>query len=611
MWRSVLSMALALAAAFASPALGAEKTLPDAPLVTDPAAIGREPGRAGGTLRILLPKDKDIRLVSVWGYARLVGYAEDLSLRPDILLSVGNEANTVFTLRLRPGHRWSDGAPFTSEDFRYWWEDVANNPELSPSGPPAELLIDGEKPVVTFPDAATVVYRFTRPNPRFLPALAQARELFLYRPAHYLKRFHLKYGDAAEIARLVAEAKVSSWAALHNRMDTKDDNSDAAIPTLQAWAVEAGGGPVYRFVRNRYFHRVDAAGVQLPYLDAIEARIVEPGLIAVKAAAGDSDLQARGLGFADAAALKAAEERGGFKTLLWPVAKGSQVALYPNLTVKDPVWRALNRDVRFRRALSLAIDRDDLNQTLYFGLGTPAGNTAIAASPLYSEARAASGAVFDPAGANRLLDEIGLTEREADGIRRLPDGRRLEIVVETSGESAEETQTLELIAPHWKAAGVGLVVRPYERSALRNRAYAGESVMVVWSGFDNGVPGPASPPDEVAPLRQDSFSWPAWGQFQQTAGKAGEAPDLEEARRLLDFARAWETAPDDTARGAAWTEMLDLHAAQMFSIGTVSGVMQPVVVSGALRNVPETGIYGWDPGAQFGLHRPDLFWLDR
>ena len=381
--------------------------------------------------------------------------------------------------------------------------------------------------------------------------------------------------------------------------------------SLQPFLIEPGGGPLYRFRRNPYFHRLDPYGMQLPYIDAIEATVVEPGLIGAKTAAGDSDLQARGLSFADTAALKAARGSGGFRVLLWPVTKGSQVALYPNLTTLDAAWRALLRDRRFRQALSAAIDRDDINNTLFFSLATPGNNTALKESPLYSAERTTREAVFDIAKANALLDEMGLTQRDGSGLRLMPDGRKLEIVVETSGESAEESQVLQLIAPTWRQAGIGLVVRPYERDVLRNRAYAGESVMTVWSGLDNGVPNPSSEPDEIAPVRQETLSWPRWGQFVATKGKSGEAADTPEARRLLELYAAWTATTDDAERTRIWTEMLDINAAEQFSIGTVSGVLQPVVVSNALRNVPETGVFGWDPGAQFGIYRIDAFWLDR
>lgn len=601
-----------LAADVASGALPpAARRVPDEPLVGGFETLGRTTGKSGGTLRILLPKDKDVRLLNVWGYARLVGYDENLQIRPDILKAIDVTDGRIFTLHLRKGHKWSDGAPFTSEDFRYYWDDIANNPALTPAGVPQELTVDGQPPKVTIVDETTVVYEWPSPNPRFLGMLAQARDLFIYRPAHYLKRFHEEYGDPADIADLVAKAKVKGWAALHNRRDSMYDNDNPDMPTLQPFVVEAGGGPVFRFRRNPYFHRVDPYGMQLPYVDAVSATIVEPGLIAAKTAAGDSDLQARGISFSDATALKAAEGTGGFRVLLWPVTKGSQVALYPDLTVNDPAWRALLRDRRFRLALSAAIDRDDINQTLFYGLATPGNNTALQQSPLYAPERVARNAVFDLAKANALLDEMGLTQRNARGIRLRPDGTPIEIIVETSGESAEESAVLQLIAPTWRKAGIGLIVRPYERSVLRNRAYAGESVMTVWSGFENGVPTPAATPDELAPVLQPSLQWPRWGQYVQTKGAAGEPADMLEARKLLELYAEWNATSDDAERARIWTEMLDIHADEQFTIGTVSGVLQPVIVSNAVRNVPVDGVFGWDPGAQFGIYRLDAVWLDR
>jgi peptide/nickel transport system substrate-binding protein len=152
-----------------------------------PAVADVEPvGRLGGELRTLVSGTRDTRLLVVYGYARLVGYDRDLNLVPDILETIEVEDGRMFTMRLRTGHLWSDGAPFTSEDFRYWWEDVANNDQLSPTGPPRELLIDGEPPIVEVIDERTVRSAWSKPNPFFLPALAVARPLFIYQPAHYL-----------------------------------------------------------------------------------------------------------------------------------------------------------------------------------------------------------------------------------------------------------------------------------------------------------------------------------------------------------------------------------------------------------------------------------------
>ena len=163
--------------------------LPARPLVVGESE-GRSLGKQGGDLHMLIGRAKDTRLLVVYGYARLVCYDEKLNLVADIAERVEVEDGKIFTFTLRKGHRWSDGAPFTTEDMRYFWEDVANNAELSPSGPSTVLLVDGEPPKVEVIDELTFRYSWSKPNPYFLPALAGASPLFIYRPAHYLKQVH-------------------------------------------------------------------------------------------------------------------------------------------------------------------------------------------------------------------------------------------------------------------------------------------------------------------------------------------------------------------------------------------------------------------------------------
>ncbi|HEX5690547.1 MAG TPA: ABC transporter substrate-binding protein, partial [Roseiflexaceae bacterium] len=490
------------------------------------------------------------------------------------------------TLKLRAGHKWSDGQPFTSGDFKYFWEDIATNKELNPGGPPVEMLNGGEAPKVEIVDAVTVRYSWSKPNARFLASLAQAREPYIYRPAHYLKQFHTKYANAAELAKQVAAGKARSWAELHNRRDAIDDNDNPAMPTLQPW-VATTAMPATRFVfkRNPFFHRVDTTGQQLPYADAIEVAITDSGLVAAKTAAGDADLQARGLSLADITVLKANEGKGKYKVLTWPIAKGSQVALYPNLNANDAGWRKLMRDARFRHALALGINRSDINKALYFGMAAEGNNAVLKASPLFKPEYLTANAGFDPKAANALLDQIGLTQRGADGVRLMADKRPLELIVETAGESKDENDVLQLIGQHYKAIGIKLVLKPSDRTIMRSRAYAGEAVMTVWSGWDTGIPTADLSPAELAPTRQDTLIWPKWGNHFETRGRSGEAPDLPAAQELLKLDAAWNAATTAAERKAAWERMLAIHAEQQFIIGTVSGVMQPIVVNAKLRNV--------------------------
>ncbi len=575
-------------------------------------ALPDGPGRPGGELKMLIGRSKDTRLLSVYGYARLVGYDANLELVPDILTRVEVRDGRDFIFTLRKGHRWSDGEPFTSADFRFYWDHVANNEALSPTGPPRVLLVDGEPPEVETPNEVTVRYTWSKPNPFFLIALAGARPLFIHQPAHYLKQFHGDFAEEEALAAKLKASKARNWAALYRRNARQYRFNNPDLPTLQPW-VNTTAPPSQRFVavRNPFYHRVDQKGQQLPYIDKVILQVAGGALIPAKTGSGDSDLQARGLSFSDYTFLKAAEKRSGYHVHLWRTVRGSAVALYPNLNVNDPVWREVVRDVRFRRALSLATDRHELNQVIYFGLGLEGNQSILPGSALYKPNYRGSYAEFDPDKANALLDEMGLTERNGDGLRLLPDGRPMEIVVETAGENTEEVDLLELIHDSWLQVGIKLYSRPSQREMLRNRVFAGETLITMWFGYENAVPSAQMSPEEFAPIHQHSYHWPKWGQYHETSGKAGEPVDMAEPKELMALYDQWRNARSRAEQEAVWHKMLKIHAEQVYTIGLVAQIPQPVVVSDQLRNVPEEALFNWDPGAQFGIYRPDTFWLDQ
>ncbi|MEM7270931.1 MAG: ABC transporter substrate-binding protein [Pseudomonadota bacterium] len=286
--------------------------IPEEPLIVDMEGRGRTVGQYGGEIRMLIGRAKDVRYMVVYGYARLVGYDENFELRPDILRDVEVEEGRKFTLHLRKGHKWSDGAPFTAEDFRYWWEDVANNAELAPGGPPELMLVGGEAPVFEVLNETTVRYTWNAPNPRFLPALAAARPPFIYRPAHFMKEYHVDFAEPEALKKRIRRRKARGWAPLHNKYDNmyKYDNPD--LPTLQPWLnTTKKNNSRYLLSRNPFYHRIDAAGQQLPYVDEVELTVAAGGLIPAKVNRGETDLQVRGLSFSDAPVLKKGEFEGG------------------------------------------------------------------------------------------------------------------------------------------------------------------------------------------------------------------------------------------------------------------------------------------------------------
>jgi peptide/nickel transport system substrate-binding protein len=584
--------------------------LPENPRVIELAASGRKLGRYGGDLNLLMGKTRDIRQMVVYGYARLVGYNQDLELVPDILESYEDVDSKVFTFHLRKGHKWSDGHPFTTEDFRYFWEDVANDEKLSPFGPSNTMLVDDEPPQVEIIDEYTVRYSWSKPNPFFLTALAGARPMFIYEPAHYMKQFHAKYVPAEDLKAKVKKAGTRNWAGMHVRMARMYKMTNPDLPTLHPWyGTVSPPSDRYVFVRNPYFHRVDEQGNQLPYIDRAIVNISSVSLVAAKTGAGDSDLQARYLTFDDYTFLKEGEQRNEYTVRLWRSAKGSQIALVPSLNTSNEVWSGLLQDVRLRRALSLAVDRDEINQVIYFGLVNASNNTVLPESPLFKPEYQTSWAQFDLDKANALLDEMGLDKRNSKGLRLLANGKPMEIIVQSSGESTEETDVLELVTDSWKKIGIALFTRPSQREVFRNRIFAGDSIMAVWSGLYNAIPTAGMSPAELAPTTQQQLHWPQWGKYYESGEQSGKPATLEPVIRLAELNDQWVISKSKEEREKIWHEMLAIHADQTFVIGTVNGVPQPVVVSNRLQNVPEQGLYNWEPGSYFGIYQPDTFWL--
>ncbi len=583
--------------------------IPRQPRMVPLAAMGRQPGKNGGTARILIGSAKDIRLMTICGYARLVGYTPSLSFVADILESFENVDNTSFTFHIRNGHRWSDGHMVTSEDFRYCWEDVILDDDLRKGGLPRELLVNGKPPRFEVIDQHTVRFSWDGPNPDFLPRIAAPQPLVLMMPAHYMRNFHEKYQEPNRLAGLMKEQRVKTWVDLHIKMSRSYRPENPELPTLDPWR-NTTRLPAEQFVfeRNPFFHRIDEHGLQLPYLDKIILNVSSATIIAAKACTGESDLQPTGVDFSDYTYLKDAEKRYPVRVSLWKSTRGSKVALLPNLNYGDELWRGILRDARFRRALSLAIDRDEINKVAFYGLAVPSADTILPDSPLFKPEYAAAYSNHDADAANALLDEMGLTQRDSDGIRLLSDGRIAQIVVETAGESTLETDVLELVTDHWRKIGISLFVRTSQRDVFRSRTMGGQIMMTMWPGLENGVPTADMNPGQLAPTTDDQLQWPVWGMHYLSNGKKGQAPDVAEAATLTTLLRDWYKAGTHAERSAIWGKMLAIYTDQVFSIGIVNQTLQPILRSGRLRNVPDKGLYGFDPTAFLGVYMPDTFW---
>ena len=592
---------------------GVEHRLPARPSVVPLAGDGLAPGRHGGELRLLMGRSKDVRLMVVYGYARLVGYDRDYRLAPDLLEGVEVEEERIFTLRLRPGHRWSDGRPFTSEDFRYYWEDIATNETLAPFGPPRAFLADGEPPRFEVLDARTVRYTWPRPNPFFLPALAGARPEPLYAPAHYLKAFHDRYTHVDDLEKRARKEGKRNWAAVHTSRFRPYKNTNPDLPTLQPWVnTTAPPSQRYVFARNPWYHRVDTNGRQLPYIDRVVVNISDGKLVPAKTGAGESDLQARHLTFNDYTFLK--REREAQREA------GAAVGDHPRRA-----RRALPEPQRRGRRLARAAARRAVPPGALARHRPPRdqpGDLLRARHRRQRHRARAESAVRG--GVPHALGQVRSRRRQRAARRdRAPRARRRRASGSwrTAGRwrSSSRPRARTPSRPtcwSWWAGPGGRPASSCSPSRCSARcsgtaSSSGQTVVSVWSGLENGLPLPDMSPRDLAPTRQDQYQWPRMGAVLRDRGRVRRGPGAQpRPAELADLSRNWLSAPNTGARRAIWERMLEIRADSVFSIGIVSGVPQPVVVDARLRNVPEKGIYNWDPGAHFGIYRPDTFWFE-
>ena len=283
------------------------------------------------------------------GYARLVGYDAQLQAGARHPRELRRPGRTIFTFHLRKGHEWSDGTPFTTEDFRFTGRTSPTTRISRRPGPPRDAGQTASRRRSRSSTRPTIRYTWSKPNADFLPALALPIRSVHLPAREYLKQFHRNMPTRTSSRQLVKEARSRNWAALHNRMDNQDRNDNPKLPTLDPWVLTTKP-PADRFVfeRNPYYYRVDPQGHQLPYIDKVDRRHRR---FQADPAQGGRGRDRRCRRRSPLRRLHLPEGRreatASYWVLLWTTAAARNFALYPNLNVNDPVWR----DADPRRAL--------------------------------------------------------------------------------------------------------------------------------------------------------------------------------------------------------------------------------------------------------------------
>jgi len=537
------------------------------------------------------------------------------ALAKDWKLSDDGKTTTIY---LRKGAKWSDGTPFTADDFMFWFEDVYSNTDLVPT-PFTEMLVNGKPGVMKKVDDYTVAFEFPEPNYYFPYTLAGSTAIGAgfatrgafgtygggYAPGHYLKQYLPKYSSVDELNAKAKAAGFDDWKAYFKNRYSWCLNPE--VPVMTPWKTTSPiNTPTWGMERNPYFWAVDTEGNQLPYIDKITMTLAENlQVLNLRAVAGEYDIQERHIRLDNLPVLLENQEKGDYTIHLDPALNGADVNLHMGNAYKgDAEIAKWIRNKDFRHALSLGIDRDQLNETFWLGVGTP-GSNAPAESTLYSpgpEYRKLW-CTYDPDQANQILDKIGLTKKGGEGFRvRTDNGERLRLeMITVGGQFVPYTQVGEMITQQWKKIGIDAQVKEMERNQAFGTTANSEHQMITWANDGSEMlflfPRHALPVDPA-----ECHMGMAFAKWFASGGTQGEKPDDPEMLRAFEMFRTYPTLKeaDQIKLGQ---ELWKIITEQQWSIGTVGqspAFMGVRVVKNNMGNVPERQInaqHGRTPGA--------------
>ncbi|MFN8524571.1 MAG: ABC transporter substrate-binding protein [Chloroflexota bacterium] len=550
------------------------------PLVIKPL---REIGKYGGTLRrgFTGPGDK-YNGYRLCGVDNLLYWDHTCTkLVPNIARAFElQDGGRTLIVQLRRGMRWSDGQPFTADDFTFWFEDLYQNKDLVPT-PSVQMTINGKPVKIEKVDASTVAYRSPDPYPVLPVVLAglnrmggQAENGLFgmggYAPAHYLKQFLPKYTPVAKLDEMVKTAGFDNWV---NLFKFKNDWAlNVELPVVTSWkTVSPANSPTWVLERNPFSVWVDTEGNQLPYIDKVQMQVAENlEILNLRAIAGEADFQERHTDLGKLPVFVENQEKGGYKVHLDPAAFGSDAPLRVNMSYEaDPeVSKWLNnRD--FRIAMSLGIDRDQLNEALWLGMGTP-GSFIVSESSPYNPGPdfRTLNCTLDVKKANQILDSIGLDKKDAEGYRLRTDGQgrlRLELMTQ-SGVFFPLTKVAEMIRDQWKVIGLQADVKEAERSFAEKRIAANEHQIAIRAS-DGTEDIYAQDPGNAFPSRGDSYNGPLYGTWFASNGAQGKEPPPRMKEMMEIYKKAYGVSDEERVRMTK--EIWKILAEELWTIGTV------------------------------------------
>jgi peptide/nickel transport system substrate-binding protein len=564
-----------------------EQRLPKNPKVITP---NEKVGVYGGRWRSgMLGKSDTPWLSRTIGNDPLLRWAPDIkSVLPNLAEKWEISSNGLeYTFYLIQGVKWSDGTPLTADDFMYWYEDVILSDDLT-KVKPTWIKSAGKVGKLVKVDQFVVKFVFESPNGLLIRNLAGGSGNF-WQPAAYMKQWHIKYNkDKVEAA--VKELKMQDWMALYALRNDQWANPDR--PTTNGWMIIQGTTDTSQVLarRNPYYWKVDTEGNQLPYIDETQYPIVDKiDALVLKALNGEVDMMDRNIATPDNKAVFTDNKaKGGYDFFTVKTAFECPCVVAFNLNHKDPGIKEVFMKKDFRIAMSYAINRKEIIDTLYVGDGSPSQPAPLPESPHYHERLEKQYTEYDVAKANKLLDDLGL-KKGSDGFRLRLDGKPLFFTIECALAFEPWPQTLEMLVKYWKAVGVNCTSKSYERALFYQRKAAYDHDAGVWTGADSMQV--VMDPRWSLPFSNESIYGIAWADWWNSGGKLGEEPP-DAAKQQQKLYETLVSTPDDAKQKEIMKQILDIAADNFWCMGISRYYKGYGIIKNNFKNLPKE-VWAW------------------
>lgn len=577
------------------------------PVVIEPKEIGQY----GGTHRIIKSALGFRNDMTFLAGVELFGL-DPLGKKPLPSLARDYEYNkdaTELTIYLRKGIKWSDGEFFNANDIIYWWEAEANNEDLNPV-PPEKWKPVGWKKIEKIDDH-TIKITFINSNPLLMNNIKnRINTQWPTIPAHYLKEYHSEYGNKEDINKLVEEYGFDYWYQLYGYIK-EACHPEFNIPSLRPYIIKESNVDSELWVRNPYYWKVDPAGNQLPYIDQVRTKIVSDfSMMEAKVSTGEVTFGKHMVRGQLLPVLRKMEQKENYKMEIGQYLHLSELNFMFNLTDKDEDFRKVFQDVRFRRAVSLAINRKEVNDTLFYGLATPWPAMVHPAHPYFKESFVKY-IDYDPERAKKLLDEAGIIDRDGDGWRDLPNGDPFKVDIEGREFGGNLSKAIEMTLDYWKEIGLNFNLKFLEQSLWVTKVNANEldvTYFSFWQGGPLDFPANIWGTNVFVPIEMThpgvTAHWPGYCLWNQTDGEEGMEP-LAEIKKLISWYEKTITTTDENERKEYCQKLLEAQADNLWTVGVVAFKPDPMVVNDNLRNYPKNFIT--THGIMHGYHMETYF----